>query len=184
MNPPFTFERYIYKEGIASISNGKKIFGDIDHWPAPRKIPTLMEPMREMKAKLTSKCWRSSTMYTPNEVAIPKAMNWIQKAEAMITSPHGFSTSKQAIFYKRSGIGETLETNTDWCIKKTHVHTKVYKNVPLISRFQWGLFDRDWGNPEPVFYQTARKWSSNNNKLRMNKKYLLSQLGTKRSMLN
>lgn len=52
-------------------------------------------------------------MYTPNEVAIPKAMNWIQKAEAMITSPHGFSTSKQAIFYKRSGIGETLETNTD-----------------------------------------------------------------------
>lgn len=89
--------------------------------------------------------------------------------------------------------GHLLQKERDWrntgnkhrlVYKKNPVLTKVYKNVPLISRYQWGLFDRDWGNPEPVFYQTARKWSSNNNKLRMNKKYLLSQLGTKRSMLN
>lgn len=114
-------------------------------------------------------------------------MNWIQKAEAMITSPHGFSTSKQAIFYKRSGIGETLETNTDWCIKKTLYSRKYIKTSHSFLDINEDYLTETEEIRNPFFvwmHQTARKWSSNNNKLRMNKKYLLSQLGTKRSMLN
>lgn len=53
-----------------------------------------------------------------NEVVILKVMNWIQKVEVMIISFYGFFIFKQVIFYKRNGIGEILEINIDWCIKK------------------------------------------------------------------